>query len=314
MSPVVICPPWQPGRGVGQPRGAALTLWSLCSCPGLCPGLGEHCWAALPAGWGCLVHHSSGPASPGDPGSSSSHLEAASEPGQGILHGEHPARPSGCTQEQGPGAQRAGGAAALWRRGHLGLFPQLWVRHIFAAPTLIRHCWRQHVARGVFHRGHEGSFPHDLKEHLPAEEPGLLFSEKIPGLNTLACFYECFAASHLKSCLSAGPDKQNTLHKHPSPALQSQLGSLSLTACPLPVDSQPKQQRAAFSCGIYPFAACRFPACPSCLSSASPSTLCCWPGSARPPGCGTCSGWLRVSTAAPEAPELAPAPLGAVLV
>lgn len=69
------------GEGWAQPREAALTPWSLCSCPGLCPQLGEHCWAALPAGWGCLVHHSSGPASPGNPGSSSSHLEAASEPG-----------------------------------------------------------------------------------------------------------------------------------------------------------------------------------------------------------------------------------------
>lgn len=111
---------------MGPARGAALTLWSLCSHPGLCPELGEHCWAALPAGWGCLVHHSSGPASPGDPGSSSSHLEAAAEPGQSILHGEHPAQPLGCTQAEGSGAQRAGKCCSRVGKGCLlGVLPQL---------------------------------------------------------------------------------------------------------------------------------------------------------------------------------------------
>ncbi|XP_010116857.1 PREDICTED: low affinity cationic amino acid transporter 2-like [Chlamydotis macqueenii] len=59
----------------------------LLSRPGLRRELGEHLRAALSPGRGCLVHRGSGSASPGDPGSSSAHLEAASEPGESILHG-----------------------------------------------------------------------------------------------------------------------------------------------------------------------------------------------------------------------------------
>ncbi|XP_010157632.1 PREDICTED: low affinity cationic amino acid transporter 2-like, partial [Eurypyga helias] len=48
----------------------------LLSRPGLCRELGEQRGAALPAGRGCLVHRRPGSASPGDPGSSSAHLES----------------------------------------------------------------------------------------------------------------------------------------------------------------------------------------------------------------------------------------------
>lgn len=54
-----------------------------------------------------MVHHCPGSASPGDPGGSSAHLEAASEPGESILHGEHMAWLLGNTpMEKGPGRWR----------------------------------------------------------------------------------------------------------------------------------------------------------------------------------------------------------------
>ena len=94
--------------------------WSLRSRPGLCRELGEHRWAALPPGRGCLVHRYSGSATPGDPGGSSARLEAASEPGESILHGEHTAQPSGTVpREKNLGNGEEASTAAPWGKGYI---------------------------------------------------------------------------------------------------------------------------------------------------------------------------------------------------